>query len=228
MNEKPVPAEVRGWNWGAFFLTWIWGIGNKVWISLLCLLPLVNIVMIFVLGIKGNEWAWKSGNYANVAEFHKVQKIWGIVGVSVFLLCFILGGVMGLGIVGTVFTVIKESEPYKIGLQRAQQSPQLKEALGEPIKDNWWVSGETEMSNGEADCKLQIPILGPKGTGTVYVDGEKHAGGDWQFSRLTAKPDNGGQEIDLNVGAGTPAVAPKTEPSDDSLTDTSSDTSSDD
>jgi hypothetical protein len=24
-----VPAEIRGWNWGAFFLNFFWGIGNK-------------------------------------------------------------------------------------------------------------------------------------------------------------------------------------------------------
>ena len=24
-----LPAEVRGWNWGAFWLGWIWGIKNR-------------------------------------------------------------------------------------------------------------------------------------------------------------------------------------------------------
>lgn len=224
MNEKPVPAEVRGWNWGAFFLTWIWGIGNKVWIALLSLLPIVNIFMLIVLGIKGNEWAWKAGNYSDVAHFHKVQRIWGIAGVCLFFFSTILAVVMVFGMFGTVFAVLKESEPYKIGLARAQQSPQVKEALGEPVKDDWYVMGETDFNNGEADCNLQIPIMGPKGKGTVYVKGEKHHGGDWQFSDMTVKPENG-QEIKLNAGdAPTPTGSAGT---DDTSSDTSSDSATD-
>ncbi|MCK4325060.1 MAG: hypothetical protein KAW89_11050 [Armatimonadetes bacterium] len=30
-----VPAEVRGWNWGAFWLTWVWVVGNRLWKVLL-------------------------------------------------------------------------------------------------------------------------------------------------------------------------------------------------
>ena len=55
-----VPEELKGWNWGAFFLTWIWGIGNSTYIALLMFIPLVNMILPFVLGAKGNEWAWKN------------------------------------------------------------------------------------------------------------------------------------------------------------------------
>ncbi len=54
-----IPKEVRGWNWGAFLLNWIWGMGNGVWISLLALIPFVGIIMAIVLGVKGSEWAWR-------------------------------------------------------------------------------------------------------------------------------------------------------------------------
>lgn len=47
-----IPAELDRWNWGAFFLNWIWGIGNSTFIALLALIPLVNIVMIIVLGAR--------------------------------------------------------------------------------------------------------------------------------------------------------------------------------
>jgi len=45
-----LPPEIKGWNWGAFFLSWIWGLGNGTYIALLCLIPFVNIVMIFIPG----------------------------------------------------------------------------------------------------------------------------------------------------------------------------------
>ena len=60
--SAPAPAiqlsdTVKGWNWGAFLLTWIWGIRNRVWISLFALIPVVGIVMSFVLGAKGTQWS---------------------------------------------------------------------------------------------------------------------------------------------------------------------------
>ena len=30
-----VPGEIDKWNWGAFPLNWIWGIGNNTFIALL-------------------------------------------------------------------------------------------------------------------------------------------------------------------------------------------------
>ncbi|BAV45927.1 hypothetical protein MesoLj113a_40100 [Mesorhizobium sp. 113-1-2] len=56
-----IPAELDRWNWGAFFLNWIWGIGNSTFIALLALIPVVNLIMIFVLGARGSRWAWQNG-----------------------------------------------------------------------------------------------------------------------------------------------------------------------
>jgi hypothetical protein len=38
-----VPPEIRRWNWGAFLLNWIWGIGNDTYIALLLFIPLVTL-----------------------------------------------------------------------------------------------------------------------------------------------------------------------------------------
>ena len=39
-KEAIIPSEIEGWCWGAFLLTWIWGIGNRVWISLIVFIPI--------------------------------------------------------------------------------------------------------------------------------------------------------------------------------------------
>ena len=52
------PDEIKGLNWGAFLLNWIWAIGNQVWIGLLALVPCVNIFVAVYLLFKGNELAW--------------------------------------------------------------------------------------------------------------------------------------------------------------------------
>jgi len=33
-DQPAIPAEIDRWNWGAFLLNWIWGIGNKTFIAL--------------------------------------------------------------------------------------------------------------------------------------------------------------------------------------------------
>ena len=50
-----VPPEIKKWNWGALLLHWIWGLGNKVYIMLLCLIPYVGLIMAIVGGAKGSE-----------------------------------------------------------------------------------------------------------------------------------------------------------------------------
>jgi hypothetical protein len=85
-----VPAEIKKWNWGAFFLNWIWGLGNNTYIALLCFIPLVNIVMIFVLGAKGNEWAWQNKRWDSIEHFQSVQKKWTYWGVGLFLFAIVI------------------------------------------------------------------------------------------------------------------------------------------
>jgi len=79
----PMPAELHGWNWGAFCLHWIWGIGNSTYIAFLVFVPFANVVMPFVLGAKGNEWAWMHRKFESVAQFKEVQKAWTIWGLSI-------------------------------------------------------------------------------------------------------------------------------------------------
>jgi zinc-ribbon domain len=68
--------NIQGWNWGAFLLSWIWSIGNGVWIGLLALIPYVGFIMAIVLGVKGNEWAWKQKQWKSVEDFKKTQSTW--------------------------------------------------------------------------------------------------------------------------------------------------------
>lgn len=77
MEEKKVlPEGLGGWNWGAFLMTWIWGIKFKVWVSLLALIPPISYAMPFVLGACGTKMAWKNGKWESVEQFKKEQKKW--------------------------------------------------------------------------------------------------------------------------------------------------------
>lgn len=85
-----LPPELRGLNWGAFLTNWIWSIAHSTWIGLLCLVPCVNIVMIFVLLFKGNEYAWQNRRWESVDQFRIVQKKWATWGVAILVVSVLL------------------------------------------------------------------------------------------------------------------------------------------
>jgi hypothetical protein len=84
-----VPEEVKGWSWGAFVLTWIWGVFNGVLISLLCLIPVLNLAWAIVLGIKGNEWAWRNKKWDSIEHFKNTQRPWNIAGIVLFAISMV-------------------------------------------------------------------------------------------------------------------------------------------
>ncbi len=108
-----VPQEVPGWNWGAFFFPGLWCIPNQVWIGLIAWsdLSLMTLpftmgmtwpMMAIILGVKGNEWAWKSRRWKSVKAFKRHQRLWAIAGfllvsVLMIVLAFIVVMVVALG-----------------------------------------------------------------------------------------------------------------------------------
>ncbi len=101
INTGAMPAELKGWNWGAFLLGWIWGLGNRTFIALLGLIPGINIIMAFVLGAMGNRWAWSNRRWESVEHFQQVQKIWSTFGWGM-LAGFLLGVILVLLLVAYI------------------------------------------------------------------------------------------------------------------------------
>lgn len=92
--SKEIPPGIAGWSWGAFLWNWIWAIFNNTWIGLLALVPGVNLVMVFVLGVKGREWAWKNKQWDSVEHFNRVQRKWSMWGVGLALASLLLSGLL--------------------------------------------------------------------------------------------------------------------------------------
>jgi hypothetical protein len=86
-----VPEEIKKWNWGAFLLNAIWGLGNGTYISLLTFVPYVGWVMAFILGFRGNEWAWQNKRWESVEHFQKTQQKWTQWGVGITIAFAVLG-----------------------------------------------------------------------------------------------------------------------------------------
>lgn len=109
---------------------------------------------------------------------------------GVFVVC---SGAIALLLV-SVTGAIRSSEPYRVGLEAARTSPEVAEALGEPIEPGFLASGSISVSGGSGEADLSVPVSGPKGKGTVYVDATKVAGA-WEYDRIVVEV--GDERIDV-------------------------------
>ena len=93
---------------------------------------------------------------------------------------------LGLFIGGIVFvamSAIKSSEVYKGALGVVQTHPAAIERLGQPIKDGWWVNGNVKFDASGGSANFEIPVSGPKGSGTLHVRAISPDGA-WMYERL--------------------------------------------
>lgn len=165
LNEPAeIPRELDRWNWGAFLLNWIWGIGNSTFIALLMFVPLVNIVMIFVLGAKGSKWAWRNRYWRDADHFRATQRKWAIAGFVIWAL--VIGGIFALFF--SVTAGMKRSEPYQATMQAVRGDDAAMQALGAPIRDARFITGRLSYgANGSGLAAFRIPVTGPNAAGTI-------------------------------------------------------------
>jgi len=185
--DKPaeIPAELDRWNWGAFLLNWIWGIGNNTYIALLMFVPFVNLVVIFVLGAKGSGWAWRNGTWRDAEHFRKVQRKWAIAGLLVWI------GFVGIfgALLTTLPLIMRSSDAYQMAMHTITAEPTVTDAIGSDLKPGFWINGSIKVeAGGTGEAKLSIPIRGSKGSGTVTAHAIRF-GGRWNMRLLVVTVD---------------------------------------
>ena len=95
-----------------------------------------------------------------------------------------------------VFGAMKSSDAYRIAVARAKADSRVTAAIGTPIEESWFLSGNTEVNGSSGKSALTIPIHGPKGKATIHAVAEK-SGGRWEYSKLDVTVENTGETIDL-------------------------------
>lgn len=101
---KKIPDELKEFNWGAFLLTFIWGIKHKAWITLLAIpliwfqMPLginwlLYTILQFYCGFKGNMWAYQVDWWMSHKDFRMYQMRWAAAAIllNIFIPVFLLG-----------------------------------------------------------------------------------------------------------------------------------------
>ena len=93
--------------------------------------------------------------------------------------------------------VLKQTNAYKTALARAQENPAVIEAIDSPISQTGIVAGKSNVTGPTGEAKLFIPVKGPKGKATLYVEATKSAD-VWYFQTMLVKIEKTGERIDLN------------------------------
>jgi Cytochrome oxidase complex assembly protein 1 len=120
---------------------------------------------------------------------------------GVLVLC---GGMCG----GSFFFIYKAGKGLVEGItvlqgqvqSAAKAMPQVKEKLGEPLN---FGNGINSLKIENNNTKFEIPVSGPKGAGTVYVESTKQ-GDSWKITKMQLKQ-NDSTITDLDVNAANEA-----------------------
>jgi hypothetical protein len=190
-DPTTVPPEIDRWNWGAFLLNWIWGIGNNTFIALLTLVPGLGIIMMLVLGFKGSRWAWRNGRWDSIEHFKRTQRLWAIWGVVLWLGLIALIG----GIFGSALYLLRNSGAYELGVSTLQTNADAIAILGTPIATGI-PFGSVSSNQTSGKTALDFSASGPKASGRIFMESVKQDG-VWSLKNLRLKIDGREDAIDL-------------------------------
>lgn len=188
-----LPDELKGWNWGAFLLNGFWCIGNRTYLIIFTLLvPVLNIIMVFVLGAKGNQWAWANRKWESIEHFQKVQKKWtkiGIVMISVIAGMFII-------LIPFAFISLAESDARTLVNQRINNHSELTKKLGLPLEASWFTAGSIQFGKAGGSASLNFSISGSVAEGEIFAN-LIESNDVWEITALELWLPNSNERVNL-------------------------------
>lgn len=163
-NNSEIEAE--GWNWGAFVLTFLWAIFNGFWIlAILSIIPGVGFIIGIVLGINGNEWAWKKDKYKNYNIFIKKQRRWNMAGGGIIVMFILMFLSMLLFCCYAVYDINYGKTYIKIG-QAINAKENIIDLLGYPIKIDSFIGFNVSIPPSN---DYGFNVIGSKGCGRIVL-----------------------------------------------------------
>ena len=96
---------------------------------------------------------------------------------------------------------MRSSAPYQLALSTAQGDPAVAAALGSPVRAGWYVTGQVSAGASSGEAHFEIPLSGPRASGTLAVRANK-SGSKWTLNSLTVVVP--GRATPLNLLPATP------------------------
>jgi Cytochrome oxidase complex assembly protein 1 len=102
-----------------------------------------------------------------------------------------LGALMAIVLIGGYMAVVfasveasfRRSVVYQEALTRAGRNSQVIDRIGTPLKAARVLQGKLNTSGSNGTARMTIPVSGPRGKGTIYVDA-REVSGNWEFLAL--------------------------------------------
>lgn len=113
-----------------------------------------------------------------------------IVGVVALIAAFITA------VLFFVLGMMRSSGAYAEAVTHARSSPEVQQLLGEPIEEGYFVAGSIQVEGQSGQASLAVPLHGPKGQATLFVEANK-ALGQWHFTTMVVELKDTGDRIDL-------------------------------
>ncbi len=176
-DRYSVPPEIKKWNWGAFFLSWIWGLAHNTYIALLVFVPVIGLFVPFILGFKGSEWAWRNREWQSVEAFQERQRKWAWAGFifTVTMLVFVIA------ITSAIFVSLANIEPVDKALAIANNNTEAVYYLGKPLEKGYLVTGSVNIEGPSGYADLAVISL---------VGAEKHITNNGSHGSATLWPNS--------------------------------------
>lgn len=178
-SHSGVPREVHGWNWGAFLLNWIWAIGNRCYFGLLMFVPLFGLAVPFILGWKGNAWAWRKGEWHSVSAFRRAQRRWTQAGLLTW--CFAIVGAVALYF--GVAASLKRTAAFELAQAAIESDQEVTRSLGAPLRMGNIGGSISKNGGGGGQAELSFVVTGSHAAAKAYV-GARQRAEQWTLEHL--------------------------------------------
>ncbi|MFD2176403.1 cytochrome c oxidase assembly factor Coa1 family protein [Veronia pacifica] len=186
-NDKYIPEEIKGWNWGAFLTSIIWGIRFKCYKTFLVYIPLFGFFYLFVVGARANQWAWQNNHWESIEAFKATQKKWTL-GTLVFYIALIAFAVTYVNKGVSEF----ENAPYaSLALVALEQSESFQANIGKPYEYSLY-AGTQRGYEAKGFAEMTFDVQGVNGKGKLFVNAS-HVNQVWQLECLSIQYANSKQ-----------------------------------
>jgi len=129
--------------------------------------------------------AGKLMTQAELMAWEQKARRWVFVG-----LIGLVTGIFGFGLLtlDISYRMLKRAPVMAEAVLRITTDARVREALGEPIRMGWAVTGQLEDLPDQGTARMDFSLRGPKGPAAVKLRAEKSPAGIWRYLLLEVKP----------------------------------------
>lgn len=216
--------KLTRWNWGGFFLTWIWGISNRTYLGFSVFLAFIisatlKAIFINYLPILANDAVFLILNILTFAFVIAIHVLHGLKGtrwswqrihwasVTHFKRAQLTWGIIGLvvwiiciGLFSYTAIQVTHSKVFNQSVYNAQHNQELQQQIGKPITVSLWsVRGGIYFTGKRKQAYFKYTVEGSKGEAQVVTLAVKQSGQWYLMLQKAVVPQAGKDNLQLSL-----------------------------